>query len=130
MRRLRLGFMIPVLLAVVLTGGALTVYSQEDMQVVEDSGFGTSMRPAPAFRHDEHNEAAGLLDCAVCHHVYDEDGKLVPEESSEGQECSECHGSPEGEFPMELVRRFHLNCRGCHQERDAGPVTCGECHTR
>jgi hypothetical protein len=116
------------LLALVLAG--LSVYAQEDMQVVEDTAFTANMRPLPHFRHDEHNEAAGIEDCAECHHVYDENGQLVAGDSSEGQECSECHGPQDGEFAMELVRRFHLNCRGCHQQKLAGPVTCGECHRR
>lgn len=116
------------LVALVLAG--LGVYAQEDMQVVEDSAFANPMRPVPQFRHDEHNAAAGIEDCAECHHVYDENGQRLANESSEGQECSECHGASEGEFPMELVRRFHLNCRGCHQEKLTGPVTCGACHRR
>jgi len=128
MRRRHLALTILCLMALVLAGGA--VYSQEDMEVVEDTGFASSMRPAPAFRHDAHNEAAGLFDCAVCHHVYDDNGQWLPDESSEDQECSECHGAEGDEYPMELVTRFHLNCRRCHEERGAGPVTCGECHQR
>ena len=41
----------------------LTAYAQEDIEVVEDSGFATTMRPLPAFLHDEHNEKAGIEDC-------------------------------------------------------------------
>jgi formate-dependent nitrite reductase cytochrome c552 subunit len=113
----------------VLALAALTAYSQEDIEFVEDSGFASSMRPKPTFMHDEHNEKAGIEECNECHHVY-EDGKLVEDESSEDQECSECHGAEGDEFPMELVRRYHLNCRGCHQAAKAGPVACGECHAK
>jgi hypothetical protein len=28
------------------------------------------------------------------------------------------------------MKAFHLNCKGCHQERKKGPVMCGECHAR
>jgi hypothetical protein len=31
---------------------------------------------------------------------------------------------------MDLVRHYHLNCRGCHQAAKAGPVACGECHAK
>jgi hypothetical protein len=88
------------------------------------------MRPSPAFAHDEHNEKAGIEDCIECHHVYDEDGNRLEDESSEDQECSECHGAEGDEYPMDLVRHYHLNCRGCHQAEKAGPVACGECHAK
>jgi hypothetical protein len=106
----------------------LTVYAQEDIEFVEDSGFTSTMRPLPAFMHDEHNEKAGIEDCSECHHVYDEAGNRLEDESSEDQECSECHGAQGDEYPMELVSRYHMNCKGCHQANNAGPVTCGTCH--
>ncbi len=113
----------------VLSLAAFSAYSQEDIEFVEDSAFTDNMRPLPAFKHDEHNEMAGL-ECNECHHVYDDDGNLVEDESSEDQECSECHGAEGDEYPMELVRRYHLNCRGCHLSEKAGPVACGECHAK
>lgn len=106
----------------------LTAYAQEDIEFVEDSGFASTMRALPAFMHDEHNEKAGIEDCIECHHVYDEAGNRLEDESSEDQECSECHGAQGDEYPMELVRRYHMNCKGCHQANKAGPVTCGTCH--
>ncbi len=120
--------LIPALLVIALI--SLSVYAQEDMEVVDDTAFEANMRPLPAFRHDEHNDAAGIEDCAECHHVYDEEGNRLEDESSEDQECSACHGAAEDEYPMELVRRFHLNCRGCHLAEKAGPVVCGDCHKR
>ena len=114
----------------VLALAAFTAYSQDDVEVVEDSGFASTMRPLPKFMHEEHNEKAGIEECNECHHVYDEEGNLVENESSEDRECSECHGAEGGEYPMELVRRYHLNCKGCHQARETGPVTCGECHVK
>lgn len=114
----------------VIALAVLTAYSQDDIEVVDDSGFASTMRPLPAFVHDEHNEKADIWDCNVCHHVYDEDGNLLEDESSEDQECSECHGAEGDAYPMDLVRRYHLNCKGCHQEQKAGPVACGECHAK
>lgn len=114
----------------VLALTAFTAFSQDDIEVVDDSGFTSSMRPLPKFLHEEHNDMAGIEECNECHHVYDEEGHLIEDESSEDMECSECHGSAGGEYPMELVRHYHLNCKGCHQAREAGPVTCGECHIK
>ena len=114
----------------IVTLAGLTAYAQEDMEFVDDSGFASTMRPLPAFRHDEHNEKAGIEDCIECHHVYDEAGNRHDDESSEDQECSECHGAQGDEYPMELVRHYHMNCKGCHQAEKAGPVTCGTCHVR
>ena len=121
--------LILTLIGIIVLAG-LTAYAQEDIEFVEDSGFATNMRPLPAFMHDEHNEKAGIEDCIECHHVYDNAGNRLEDESSEDQECSECHGAEGDEYPMELVRRYHMNCRGCHQAEKAGPVTCGTCHVR
>ncbi len=81
------------------------------------------------FPHDTHNENAGIEDCAVCHHVY-EDGKLMEGESSEDTTCAECHTTKGDSKHMELITRYHDRCRGCHLEREKGPVTCGECHKK
>ncbi len=121
--------LILTLIGIIALAG-LTAYAQEDIEFVEDSAFATTMRPLPAFMHDEHNEKAGIEDCIECHHVYDKAGNRLEDESSEDQECSECHGAEGDEYPMELVRRYHMNCRGCHQAEKAGPVSCGTCHVR
>lgn len=121
-------------LSMILTAMALiiAVYSassQEDVKFVTDSAFETHMRPPVPFAHDEHNETAQIEDCAVCHHVY-EDGKPVEGESSAGSPCSECHIPQEGDSPMPLIRVYHLQCKGCHLEKQSGPVECGECHPK
>ncbi|MFP4473959.1 MAG: acidic tetraheme cytochrome c3 TmcA [Desulfatibacillaceae bacterium] len=108
--------------------GAMAAFSQEDVTEVDDSIFLTRMRPPVPFNHEEHNEKAELWDCIVCHH-YGEEDELIPDMTSEGMECSECHYEGDG-FPMDVVRAYHLNCRGCHKERKQGPVTCGQCHPR
>lgn len=110
-----------VIIAVAVAFSSVS-YAQEDITMVEDSGFTNTERPPVPFVHEDHNEKAGLEECSDCHHVY-ENGVLSEDETSEDQECSECHGGG-----IELIKRYHLNCKGCHMERKAGPVTCGECH--
>ena len=107
----------------------LPVFSQEDMEVIDDGGFAIKQRPAVAFAHDEHNEQAEIEDCNECHHVY-EDGKKVEDESSEDLSCSECHAESASGRQPGLRRAFHLNCKGCHLENLKGPVMCGQCHAR
>ena len=120
-----------LLLIATLIFGILLIpaFAQEDMEVVDDVGFSNKQRPPAVFRHDEHNENAGIEECNECHHVY-EDGKKVADESSEGQSCSDCHDEKSVDDKPGLRRAFHLNCKGCHLERKQGPVMCGTCHVR
>ena len=107
----------------------VAAYSQDDMTVVDNTVFPKPERPPALFEHDDHNEAAGIEDCQECHHVY-EDGVLLEDESSEDEMCSDCHDlRPSGRMPG-LMKAFHLNCKGCHLEKKAGPVMCGECHRK
>ncbi len=101
---------------------------QEDMVSVDNSVFASPRRPPAVFRHEEHNENAGLDDCSRCHHLYDEKGNKLEDESSEDQSCSECHGTSDENGRPSLRKAFHLNCKGCHLELKQGPVTCGSCH--
>ena len=117
-----------MLLGVILCSAA--AFSQEDMVAVDNRVFDNPQRTASIFEHDVHNETAGIEDCAACHHVYDDDGNLVEDESSEDSSCSECHGaSDDGRMPN-LRKAYHLNCKGCHIKEGAGPVLCGECHVK
>jgi hypothetical protein len=120
-----------LLLIATLFGGILFIsaFAQEDMEVVDDVGFSNKRRPPAVFRHDEHNENAGIEDCNECHHVY-EDGQKLEDESSEDQSCSDCHDERSVDNKPGLRRAFHLNCKGCHLERKQGPVMCGTCHVR
>lgn len=102
---------------------------QEKITAVEDGAFDQRMRPAVSFAHDRHNEAAEIDNCGVCHHVY-KDGKKVEGEESVGSECSECHLPPGGGYPFDLVKVYHSMCKGCHQQKKAGPVLCAECHRK
>ncbi len=105
----------------------VTAYSQENVKSVQDSAFKTKMRPGAVFFHDEHNKKAEIDDCGTCHHVY-KDGVKVEDETSEDMECSECHRINGN--PVPLVTKYHLRCKGCHEEKKAGPVMCSECHIR
>ena len=107
-----------------------STHAQEDMVVINSDGFEDSQRPPAVFRHEEHNEAAAIEACNECHHVYDDDGKLVEDESSEDQRCSDCHEVKASGRRLALMKAFHTNCKGCHQEKKNGPIMCGQCHVR
>ncbi len=106
-----------------------SAWSQDDMTIVDNAAFDNPQRAPSVFVHDAHNEAAGIDDCAECHHVY-EDGKRLADESSEDQSCSECHDLKGSDGQPSLIKAFHTNCKGCHQEQKKGPIMCGECHIR
>lgn len=123
--------------ALVMLGGLVlsalliaAAFCQEEMQIVDNQAFPSPQRPSSLFRHDEHNETAAIEECNVCHHVYDEQGKLVADESSEGQACSECHAIEDKSKQPGLRKAFHRNCKGCHLEQEKGPILCGECHVQ
>jgi hypothetical protein len=105
----------------------VTANSQENVKSVQDSAFKVKMRPNAVFFHDDHNKKADIDDCATCHHVY-KDGVKVEDETSEDKECSECH-KIKGD-PTPLVAKYHIRCKGCHEEKKAGPIMCSECHVR
>jgi len=108
----------------------VSAYSQEEMTSVDSSVFTKPERTPSIFRHDEHNEKAGIEECNKCHHVY-EDGKLLEDESSEDQRCSDCHElKSSGSSTPALMKAYHTNCKGCHLEQKKGPIMCGECHLK
>ncbi|MCK9239531.1 acidic tetraheme cytochrome c3 TmcA [Desulfocurvus sp.] len=115
-------------LAAVALVAAPTAWSQDDIVELKAEAFGTHLRPAAVFKHDEHNEKAGLDDCARCHHYY-EDGKLVEGQDSVGTPCSDCHALKGAGGQPGLREAYHRQCKDCHVEKAAGPLACGECHT-
>lgn len=125
-RTLKVTILLSVLFAILATA---TGYTQEEVTTVNDSAFKERMRPSARFEHEQHNEKAEIEECSVCHHVYEE-GKKVEDESSEDRECSECHAKENPANAMPLVRVYHLRCKGCHIEKKAGPIMCGECHIK
>jgi hypothetical protein len=124
MRGLRIGCIIGVWVLVLTVSQS---FSQEDMRVVDNSVFERPVRVSSLFEHDVHNETAGLDDCSVCHHLY-EDGKLIEDESSEDQSCADCHPADGSGSTPSLRRAYHLNCKGCHMSNRTGPVMCAQCH--
>ncbi len=118
------------LLCAVLLWASLPCSAQEEMQSVDNSSFPRPTRSTALFAHDEHNAKAGLEDCGICHHVY-ENGRLSAVETSEDQQCAACHATwADARNPIPLRRAFHLRCKGCHLEQNAGPIMCAECHPR
>jgi predicted CXXCH cytochrome family protein len=115
-----------ILVTILMVGPA---YSQEDIVNLADAAFKDRQRPAAVFPHDQHNEKAQIDECNVCHHVY-EGGNKVEDDSSEGQGCADCHSVEEGHPTRPLMEAYHDLCTGCHGDKGAGPVTCGECHPR
>jgi len=116
-------------LSIITLGLLVTIQAQEDMVEIDNSVFKNPQRPAAIFKHDEHNEKAGTEDCALCHHVYDDNGKLVEGESSEDSKCADCHDLKSSGSKPGLMNAFHMSCKGCHLEMKTGPILCGECHT-
>jgi hypothetical protein len=67
------------------------------------------------FDHKTHAADAGYgVACDDCHH-----------EGDEPVSCTECHGS---DTDVTLSDAIHGNCKGCHEENEAGPVECAACH--
>ena len=130
-------FKILMLTLILLLITAWGVFSGQDQpsdpqkfERLDNTVFNTPRRPGAVFSHDDHNEAAGLDDCAVCHHVY-ENGKLVADESSEDSSCSECHALlPSSDNRFSLSVAFHKRCKDCHVESGKGPLLCGQCHIK
>ncbi|MDY0220135.1 MAG: cytochrome c3 family protein [Desulfobacterium sp.] len=106
----------------------LTAWAEECMNI-DETVFTNKTRPFVCFVHDEHNDNAGIEECDVCHHLY-EDGKLLEGETSEEMACSECHGSKDDPKHIELIATYHDRCRSCHLEEKKGPVTCAGCHEK
>jgi hypothetical protein len=108
----------------------VSAYSQEDMRFVNTDAFENPQRPPALFNHDSHNELAEIEQCNECHHIYDDDGNLLEDESSEDQACADCHQlNTQGKKPA-LMKAYHTNCKGCHLKQNKGPVMCGQCHVR
>ncbi len=109
-------------------------HAQEDTFDLEHTEvFGKLSRPVVSFPHLLHMDALDH-DCGVCHHAYPvlnkDTGKLEQVEGDVDASCAECHGPRKVGNTPALREAFHGNCTGCHREMRAGPVTCGECHTR
>ena len=108
---------------------AATAFSGINEGTVGDPAFEKKARPVVSFDHGAHMDYAGVEDCNTCHHVFDEDGVFLEDESSEDSSCSECH-LEDGADTMELMAAYHDRCITCHTNEQAGPVTCNACHAK
>mgnify|MGYP000309588733 CR=1 FL=1 len=84
-----------------------------------DTGFGVSCNDC----HHHPGDETGNRACGDCH------GKAEEIEAVQ-QTCEECH-EPE-DVDLETVPgradAFHTQCIACHQEYEAGPEECSQCH--
>ena len=104
------------------------VYSQGDITELTSDAFAPLQRAPAVFAHDEHNEKAGLEECYVCHHM---DGKNPdPNDTSEGTPCADCHQVEPDDGTTSLLDAYHMQCKNCHEQKQKGPVACGECHVK
>jgi len=77
------------------------------------------------FMHSRHAAALGG-DCAACHHYRPADAT-----ASETVACKACHQdafNPEHPGRVGLKAAYHMQCTGCHEEMEMGPVACEGCH--
>lgn len=68
------------------------------------------------FPHAKHQQKL-KIPCLTCHHV-----------GTDPARCSACHGT-KGDVPV-IRDIYHELCKGCHQEKGAGPATCKGCHDK
>lgn len=122
-----------VFAALGLCVGLPSAFSQDDEdQFIKLEVLQPLSRPAALFAHDEHNEKAGLDDCAACHHGKDDQGKKDPDAYDVSEPCAECH-KPAGEAAKgttPLMRAYHQQCISCHKQENKGPTHCAGCHQK
>lgn len=46
------------------------------------------------------------------------------------KDCKICHGDKTGKIENFNKDAAHKLCKGCHEEKKAGPTKCGECHKK
>lgn len=124
MKSLKVSLVLVFAFLVVSTG-----FPQEEIIELKHGELGPHQRPLVQFAHEEHE---GIIECARCHHDYDEYG--ANQGGDDGQACSECHGMNLSN-PVPLVRALHLQCKNCHTEliakgQKSGPIMCGKCHVK
>jgi hypothetical protein len=76
-------------------------------------------RPGAGFDfylHNLHVEASNE-DCARCHHTGDKSS------------CKDCHGPVDKGEVVSYKKAAHSSCLKCHLESEAGPSSCGGCHS-
>jgi hypothetical protein len=119
-----------MLLPLALCLSIAVAHGEEELERLDNYLFDSPRRPAAIFAHDDHNEMAELDDCAICHHVYDENGNKSDFDSSEDQSCGDCHAMEDDGTTPGLRKAYHQRCKGCHLTKQLGPVTCAQCHVK
>jgi len=105
-------------------------FSQDDVIDLNHEELGRHSRPPVKFNHERHQQM--ITECMRCHHDYDERMTNI---GGEGQYCAECHGSRKGKNTVPLMKAFHMQCKGCHEDllercQKGGPIICGQCHRK
>jgi hypothetical protein len=91
----------------------------EPIRIMLHSTAGTIL-----FDHKEHASANGYnIDCGDCHHDSEDD-------EDEQTSCGDCHEPNSDEDAPKRSDAFHMQCIACHEDGDAGPVKCADCHIR
>ena len=90
--------------------------AEEPLRIMFQSKAGNVL-----FDHKEHASEDGYgLECTDCHHMM--------EEGETPLACGECHMPDDDEESPKRSDAFHDQCKGCHEDNDAGPVECSGCH--
>ncbi len=97
--------------------------------------FSNQKRPSPEFDHTLHEDSLGDDGCAKCHHILNEETKILIYSEGEEAACSECHTAQLDGDILALKEANHASCNKCHrqmkkQKKTTGPTTCGECHKK
>ena len=91
---------------------------------------GSRHKPPVKFSHRVH-EARGVA-CTQCHHDY-RGRRNVWQQGQPVAKCQTCHGLRPEARRLDVKNAYHRQCKGCHlrlrqQGRQAGPITCQDCH--
>ena len=85
-----------------------------------DTGYGVACFDC---HHHPEDDESSLRACGDCHQGPLEEGVVL-------ESCLECHDQDEVE-DTEITKKgdaFHDQCIQCHQEAEAGPEECSQCH--
>ena len=52
------------------------------------------------------------------------------QDHAEQMDCTACHEGTPGKIPGFDKNKAHSLCKGCHQDKGAGPTKCNECHKK
>ena len=93
--------------------------------LIDNKGYKKDRYGAVKFNHKKHqdeykNSEGNIIDCAECHHVYDDKAKNTWKDDDPVQKCVECHdplkSDPKNKKNKKLQLAFHNNCKNCHKK--------------